>query len=160
MLKHEILTLLKSLNKEELKKLSRFLSSPYFNTNDKVVKLYRDIIRYYPEFGTSKLKKESIFKRIYGNVVYNDSTMRNLLFRLEQLIKSFLQIENFSRSSFNKQNHLLDELNLRFIKDSFVKESKKLDSEFSAFIAYDYNYFYNKYLHEASKYNFLSLHRR
>lgn len=157
---HEIIILLKSLTKDELKKLSRFLSSPYFNTNDKVLKLYKDIVRFYPAFTGSKLSKESIYKRIYDNGVYNDSTMRNLLFRFEQLIKSFLQIENFSRNTFDKHNYLLNELNIRLLRDSFAKESKKLDIKFSAFVGTDYNYFYNKYLHEASKYNFFSLHEK
>jgi hypothetical protein len=154
----EMYSLLRTLSKTEIKKFYRFLNSPYFNTNEKIVSLFGEIIKHYPKFPLYALSNEELYKRIYGLNEFNDSTMRNLHFRLQKLINEFLILENYKRNDLSSKNHLLNELNLRNLKPLFRKYSRDFELQFNNYKEVDNQYFYNKYLFEANKFNFLSLH--
>lgn len=157
MINHEIFAILRSFTKVEVKRLRKFISSPYFNTNSKITELFKHVIRFYPSFLSKKLSKEIFYRKLYKKEKYNDSTMRNLMFRFEQLLKFFLIIENLSQNKLQKGNILLEEINLKILRDLYTKESKKLEIEYSKSVGTDFNYYYNKYKSEVNKFNYFIL---
>ena len=116
MIKHTVIELFKALSNDELKKFSNFLNSRYFNNSSKVKLLFRQLIKHYPSF-TNNLNKVSLYKEIYGEVPYNDSTFRNHFSQLEKLIEKFLKVENMNRNHIKNEFNLLGELRERNLYD-------------------------------------------
>ena len=82
-----------SLSEAEFKKLGKFISSPYFNTNLKLTEMFELLKPYYPEFDSLEISKENFFRRLYGKDKYVEGTMFYLLSELENLICKFISIE-------------------------------------------------------------------
>lgn len=105
MFRTKAIDILKTLNKTEFKKLSVFLSSPYFNKNKKIIKLYDCLKRFYPEFADPKLTNESLHSCIYPGKKYNDSMLKNLLSEFFGLSEKFIMqraVDNDKRINLKK----------------------------------------------------------
>ncbi len=93
MLKNDLLTLLAGLDKEEMKRLSKFVNSPYFNTNSKASELYDILKTFYPDFESDKLTKQYIYQELYGGGKFVEGTVNYLFSELQQLTEKFISIE-------------------------------------------------------------------
>lgn len=108
---HPVTVLLKSFSEEELKKFRRFLDSPYFNTSKKVIELFNLLCRFYPDFRSKLLTKENLYFRLHKDrKTYSDSTMRDLLSELLDLLQRYLTYENFEKNCPVKFEYLSIEL--------------------------------------------------
>ncbi len=90
---HPLIELLKSFSKKEVMWFVKFLHSPYFNKRERIIKLFLILKRFYPEFEGKQFTKNNIYKLLYGNVAYNDSTLRNLMSDLLLLAQQYLKQE-------------------------------------------------------------------
>ena len=110
----KLVKLLKLLNKEELRKFDKFLQSPYHNTSNKNLQLFRILHKHQAnQYTNSRLDKEKVFKRLYPDAPkYQDSNIRNLMALLTQQIENFLYIE-----CAQKETDLYKKKVIRRIKD-------------------------------------------
>lgn len=92
--KYQLFRLFSTLKKTELRTLSQFLRSPYFNTDPNCITLF-EILRYYhPHFESKQLSKERIFWRLFPDAAtYEDVKLRRYFSGLKKLIEQFLVIE-------------------------------------------------------------------
>ena len=65
MQKTKLLELLQALDKDEFRRLYKFVKSPWFNSNKGVVQLYEYLRPHYPNFDSPKLDKKQIFKKLF-----------------------------------------------------------------------------------------------
>jgi len=72
----QLIKLLKTFDTKEIKRFSEFISSPYFNKNKNVIKLYEVVIKAYPDF--EKITRENIFFKLFPGKKYNGNTLRVL----------------------------------------------------------------------------------
>jgi hypothetical protein len=100
MLLKKLIEILKTFDKDELKKFKRFISSDYFNTNESIVKLFRLIAAFYPAFSPyeKKLTPEALFRSLYGQRKYDEKTFRYLLSSLYSITEEFLAHTTFQSS--------------------------------------------------------------
>ncbi|MBZ0203867.1 MAG: hypothetical protein K8I03_12685 [Ignavibacteria bacterium] len=119
------LEILESLTRDELKSFRRFLLSPYFNRSEKVVKLYDNIIKFYPNFDNPKLSKEFLHKKIGTGLAYNEITMRRLLFDLQKLSEKFMAQTHFERKTADAGIFLIEELAGRGSSKMFDRNMKE-----------------------------------
>jgi hypothetical protein len=131
MLNHISIEILKSFSKDDIKKFTKFLHSPYHNESHKVIELYDELLRFIPDFNDDKFTKENLWGCLYGNSIYKDSTMTNLFFDLSLLLKKYLTFENISKDKFKSNEHLLDEYSGRDLKSLFYKSINNFYKEFS-----------------------------
>jgi hypothetical protein len=87
-----LVEILKSFDKDELKKFGRFIRSDYFNTNERITELFKALKKSYPDFDNPKPTNEYLFKQIYGTRNYDDKTFRYLLAELLELAKKFVAL--------------------------------------------------------------------
>lgn len=142
---HELFNLLKTFTDKELMWFGKFLNSPYFNNRKRIIELYKVLKSYYPEYNAKGLTKENIFKRLYGNTPYNDSTFRNLMSDLLKLTLQFLKMEGIEKNEVQTSFYLTSELlirnnynlfgNIMMQNDKIIENEHKVDSD----------YFLNKY---------------
>ncbi len=93
----KLLTLLRHFNEGELAQFDKFLSSPYFNQSEKLLKFFRLIMNYKPLFESTNLEKEKLYKALHRKKHYNDTTMRQMITDLFKLAKTFLAHEGLEK---------------------------------------------------------------
>lgn len=133
--------IIRALSPAELKGLSEYIHSPFFNKNRNVIKLFDYICKLAPDFPEEKMKKETAFRKIFGGADYNDGFMRTLIFIITKLSEDYLAYINFSSDRFKPGNALLDELYKRNINRILAKNIKTIEKTFSAEQNHDDRYF-------------------
>ncbi|MBK9225617.1 MAG: hypothetical protein IPL67_00780 [Ignavibacteria bacterium] len=111
MLKNDLFILLSGLNKDEMKKLGKFVKSPYYNSNSKACDLFVAIKQFHPSFDSSKLTKEFLHNELYSGDKFVEGTINYLLSELQTITEKFIAIENLDIE-------LLDLSLLKFLSDN------------------------------------------
>lgn len=117
----KLIDLIKTFSREEIKKFDEFVSSPYFNKNSNILKLFRYIIKYSGNYDTVKLEKEEAYSRILPGRKYNDKVMKNLMSELLKLGERFLGQTNYEEQKNDGYAYLLGELLQRRLHKSFIR---------------------------------------
>jgi len=141
MLPTKIVVTLKSFSRKDLKKLEDFLNSPYFCTNESIVKLFQIVLKSYPDFNSRTLKYPQIFKKIYPHSEFREQTIRNLYSELANHIKEFIGYEELKARKEEIHGYIaggytrrrLYEISDRFIKKSLKENSDEKLSDFERF---------------------------
>ena len=125
----QLITILRTFQKPELKKFRNMINSPFHNSNKNLVKLFNVICKYSPEYKNPGLKKEKIYAKIFPSKKYDDQIMRNLIYGLLKLTRSFLTLQELGNSSFDNLKYLLRAYKQRNIDVMFEDELKKAFKE-------------------------------
>jgi hypothetical protein len=139
--KSKSIKILKSFSPDEIKKFSNFLESPYFNTNKRVIKLFSEIKKHYPEFTSKSIEKENIYKKIFPGKPYNEQVMKNLVSELLRLEKEFLSVEGFINDPGERSLKLINHAvvkNLDFVFNKGLEEIQEIKSDASLSEKYQY----------------------
>ena len=133
MQERKVIRLMRNFSTAELSRFKKFVLSPYFNENSKVIQLHEYLMLHAPKFDTQKINFEKVYAHIFPDEPYRDEVITKLLSALYKLAETFIKHEGIS------QNRLRDELVLLqyfhrlqlpkfFIKqlDIFRKKWKKL----------------------------------
>lgn len=158
MLNSTLLEILRTFDKEQIKKFGMFLISPYHNNNSNVVKLFNSIKKYSPEFINAGLERETLWKTLFPEREFQYGVMKNLIYELQKLTEKFLSFEKYSSSEFEYDMNLLDALLDKKLITLFNKNSKNLKAQLLK-SKIDLNYFYNKYILESRELNSLYLNK-
>lgn len=141
MLSSSLMDILKVLNPSEMKGLQEYIHSPFFNKNKNVQKLFNYIYKCYPDFDPIKMKKETAYKKLFGEKRYNDGFMRTLIFILTNLSEDYLAYINIFNDRYIPKIRLLIELKNRNLKKLAHKNIKTSEKLFSEAMIHDENYF-------------------
>ena len=147
----QLIKLLKTFNPEEIKRFREFISSPYYNKNKNVSKLYEVIRKAYPDFEQEKFTKENIFSKIFPGEKFNDNTLRLLIHYLYERAKEFLAYSRLEKERYGYKEQLVSELFDRDLNKESTKEIDKIISDLEKNDVKDTEYFINKYLFEYKK---------
>lgn len=156
MIKSSLIEAIKTFTPKEIKEFSEFVSSPFFNKNVNVVKLFEYIKKNYPELEESKLEKEKVFSKLFPGKPYKDSTLRLLMFYLYELVEKFLAYSRFSNDSFKNREFLLKELFTRKLFKDYERIIESATKELDGFTVRDQYYFENRYLFAEHKLSYLA----
>lgn len=129
MYKSKSILYLRSFSAEELTRFGEFLNSPYFNTNNRVTKLFTELRKHYPEFTGKGIDKEVIYKKLFSGKPFNEQVLKNINSELLKLEKLFLSVNSFIKDPFIKYRGLVNELINRNIDTLFEKESRAYEEE-------------------------------
>ncbi|HCN38352.1 MAG TPA: hypothetical protein DIS94_11655 [Bacteroidetes bacterium] len=108
MLGKKSIRLLKKFSKTEIDDLSDFISSPYFNKENKLIEFWGILKKYYPEF--DKINYEMIFSKLYSNTKFTESRIRNLFSDLNLILDKFLSIRVLQNNHIQSDLFLLESL--------------------------------------------------
>ncbi len=154
MVRRKFFSLLSGFNDYDLKQFSDFIHSPFFNRSQKVVKLYSYIVKFHPDFSSSKLSEEAIHQKLFSNTNYNSSTIRHLFTDLLKLSEKFFVQINLSRRKHDFYDFLLDELNIRNHDELINEHLKVIDNSFSIEDIAGGDHFLNKFRLETERFNY------
>jgi len=125
----KLASVLSKLSKTEFKNFVKFVKSPYYNSNAKIISIVELIAKYFPVLESEKLSKENIYKHIYPKEKYNDSTARGLLSSTLKMAEDFLVAENIKNHKYKYKDALLTELCHREVHDLFNINAKTVRNE-------------------------------
>ncbi len=123
-----IIDILGSFSREELKKFRSFISGSYFNSNKNISPFFDYIIKFHPEFPESKVSKETVFSKLFPGTDYNDGLMRTLIFNLNNLLKEFIILESDENTLLKRELVLLKEYNKKKLNKLFLKKFEEMES--------------------------------
>jgi len=160
MLKSKIVKLLQPLSKKEIKKLGRFLASPYFNTNTTTQYIFRVLSEFHPEFRSTGLEKAAIFERVFPEdapfTKDKDRKFRDALSDLTKKVEVFYTVERFQHRPDVYFRELSEALRDREHDELFFNRVQQAEREVEKKKAKDLEYFlqrlwlsYIQYAHPA-----------
>lgn len=106
--KSYLLDMIKSLQPDELQRLSHFLASPYFVQgviSKETQALFQIILKAAPEFSEQKLNKDRVYKLLYPGKAVVEGKLKKLISELTKLVRNFLLIEHYRKdgNEFQRQ---------------------------------------------------------
>ncbi|MCC6866400.1 MAG: hypothetical protein IT280_09620 [Ignavibacteria bacterium] len=112
MIQKNLINILKTLDKTELKEFHNFINSKYFNTNERIVRLFDQIQLLTQGDSADKcsFNPEVLFKKIYGTREYDGKTFRYLLSTLYSLLEKFLAITLIESNETELQKFTIESL--------------------------------------------------
>lgn len=127
----KLILLLRTFENSELKALDKFIQSPYFNSSEVIIKLWKHLKKYAPKFDAPQLDKEKTFKKIYSKEAYNDKKLRQLRSRLFKLIEEFLATQQFKKDDLFKRQKLATAYYEKDFYSSFEEATRDMIAEIS-----------------------------
>lgn len=124
MIKSKTIELFKSFSSGEIKEFGAFVSSPFFNREKVIVKLFEIIHHQYPYFNGRNFTKEKVFAKIYPGKKYNDGMLRNKLSKLHSLAERYLAIKTFESKPFEYEASLLESLSIKVLEKHFKEQEE------------------------------------
>ena len=155
MLSDKLTSLIFSFSKPELNSFKKYLSSPFFNENQDLIKLFdiiNDQLSTSSNKGTQKpqLKKSDVWKKLFPDKKYADVQLRRLCSDLTKLAHSFLAYNQFTTTPFQEQTYLLSAINEPNLNKHFtgvVRQTRDLQDKVGF---RDDEFHYNTFLIEQS----------
>jgi len=168
MLKTSLIEILRSFDKNEIKRFEEFILSPYFNKKSNVIKLFRIIKKHAPDFNDESLKRETLWKILFPGKNFNYGVMKNLIFDLQKLMSMFLGYEGIRKKDYLSRLNFLEELSEKNLDQQFEKnvktysdilDNKKLNDtyffEYTKLEGLKYNHHIIKNAHQIVEYQYL-----
>lgn len=90
MINSKLIRILTVLSSEELKQLERFIKSVFYNENEHIIQLFLYLRKQHPEWKEEKLERKKVWKKVYGDIPFNEVTCRKLMSNLVQLVEKFV----------------------------------------------------------------------
>ena len=103
----KLLEVLRCLSAVELNRLEKFLASPYFNTNDRLLQLFLFLKEYAPAFEEEKIELEALFAFLYPEKEFNKQQLVRLNSQLFKLVEQFISHEHLANDDFQREVTLL-----------------------------------------------------
>jgi hypothetical protein len=118
--------ILKKLSKAELKRLGDFIKSPYFNSAEKLIRLYDVIKKAYPSFDDDAWDSEIIHKKVFPGREFKFQAVKNLYWEFGVILEKFLAYEEFGSKEDLVDLNLVESLRKR----KFYRLSGKLIDDY------------------------------
>ncbi len=126
----KLIEIYQMLSESELKRLDKFIASPYFNESKTILEMHNFIRAFSPDYNDPGLDKSSLWAELYPGEAHQDSRLRHFMSRLLKLLQEFLAQQSFSSDSFKKNMELLEALRLHKAEGNYQKTYRKFRKEF------------------------------
>jgi len=121
-----------------------------------MLKLYHEIIKYYPDFDSDSFSRNTLSVNSSLSGTHNESTLRDALSDLMRVTLRFLTISNFENNDYESANLIMEELLQRNSSKIVQKKIRDGKEFFDSNSFFDSRYQYNKYWFSSLAYNYES----
>lgn len=144
---------LETLNVYELNRFGKFLNSPYFNRNQRMLVLFEQLATSLRQPDTPVTTKEEAWNSVMEEAEYDDRKFRKLCSDLLKLFEHFLAQERYESNPIHKANYLLEAIATKKI-DKLYNSSMKTAKRLSQLqLERDASYYFFQYEFERNFYN-------
>ncbi len=124
--KSSLIKVLETLSTRERTRFREYVSSPYFNKNEKIGYLCDYVVEQLNANKAAALKKPVVYRKIYGRSEYKELRLNNLISDLLQLLYDFLADQHQEQQLIRKKNELLEWLLDRELHDLVDRNARRL----------------------------------
>ncbi|MEM9548799.1 MAG: hypothetical protein AAGA77_22635, partial [Bacteroidota bacterium] len=135
----------------ELNSFRKYLESPYFNMNDKLLTLFDLYTARIRKETSEELTKEDIWNVIYQDKKYSDPKLRKLNSDLLKVFEEFLAQKSFDTNRFLKNNLILHSIRKRKIEKLYNSTSSSTGRNIEQTYNRSVDYLYAKFTNEKEK---------
>lgn len=135
----------------ELNSFRKYLESPYFNMNEKLLVLFDLYASKIRKENKVDLTKEDIWNVIYEGKKYSDPKLRKLNSDLLKVFEEFLAQKTFDNNRFLKNNLTLRAIRVRKIEKLYKSTSSSTDRNIEQTYNRSSDYLYAKFTNEKEK---------
>jgi hypothetical protein len=125
----QLLLLIRQLDRRELKRISKYVRSPFFNLREDVIRLF-DYLEKHVESPPQYLTKEKVFPEVYPNEKFDGQKLLYAMSFLLQHIRDYLALDSFKTDDFDAPTHLLRALRRRGIDKFFERSLGETTTDF------------------------------
>ena len=119
----QLIEILKTFDKEELKSLKKFIISPFLKSPRNTENLFDYLITFHPDFDSPNLSKENVFKKLFPGGEFSDKKLNNFIFDLSKTIEDFIAYDTFKS---DEVEYLLS-LSKGFLNRKLTKNSMRVN---------------------------------
>lgn len=123
-----IIQLLKTFSKNEIREFDKFVHSPFLNNRAEVTTFFDRIKKYFPSFEQKDFTKEVIYSSLYPGSKYRDDVIRRLCSNLFKLAEDYLSYNHYRQEKFNQHRNLLEHYFKRDMNNFYLKQYKKTNT--------------------------------
>ncbi|MDX2246383.1 MAG: hypothetical protein SF052_06395 [Bacteroidia bacterium] len=125
-----LIKMLTTLAPGEFRQFVTYVKSPYFNSNEKLIKLVTYLQKVYPDFAEKKLTHKTLFETMYGKVeTLNEQQIHDQLSQLLRLLENFFTQLNFESDTGGKYTYLLQALRSRNLPKHFYRVYSRAEEQ-------------------------------
>ncbi len=153
MKKSKIYIALQHLETYELNQFEKFINSPYFNQNQKLIKYYNYLKPFLKGKREEDIQKQDIWNYIGMNEEYNDLKFRKYSSDLLKLFENYLGQQIYEKNNLNIANNILENVSKKGILNlynSVLGTAKRLSDRH---IDRNAEYYYYLFILERNRFN-------
>lgn len=129
----KLIHLFKALKINELKEFIKFIKSPFYNKNLKVISLFEYLKKHKNDLEGKKIDKAYVFKRVFPKgETYADWKMRELMSDLSKLIEEYFIQKEAQENHIDRQMLLIKALEKRQVDTYFFRYARNMEEELDA----------------------------
>jgi hypothetical protein len=130
MLKHQSISIIRSLSKKELNKFDLFIKSPYFTKSKRITEFFGVLKNYICKCDKIEdYTKENLWRDLNYKGEYKDFVIRRLFSDILVILKNFLVHEFISVNKYEYDNCLLGQYYFRKLDKLFEEQMKATEKE-------------------------------
>jgi hypothetical protein len=157
MLNTKLFQLLQTLNVYELNRFGKFLCSPYFNEDERLVNLFEVLAPHFKKQTHESLEQKKIWKEVHSDKKFHQLKFARLFSDLLKKLEEFLVIDNLKQSESSKQRKLLLHLTEKKLAKHYPESAKLARKKLEATTYRDGEYYLQLFKLESVHNNFLEL---
>jgi len=159
MQKSKLIDKLRLVERDEMRDLGKFIASPFFNKDDKVVKLFDYLKKYHPVFDHKKLDRDHIATKLFPEWKDNSyKKLSHIMSRLSQLVDDYFVWKETEYDASERYHALLKAYKRRngnwffdSTKTEFRKYLDKQPERGTDYYFHQYRLNHEVYTHNATK---------
>ncbi len=160
MIKSNLIRVLQTFNKKELRDFKKWLQSPSHNQREDVIILLGYLGEDNRLGQEDKLEKKLVFSHLFPNETYSDAKMRQVMYFLMQNVEQFLIFEEVSKNEILVKTTLARVYRKRKLGKSFEKNLKTASQLLEESDFRNEDYLRSDFELKTEKYKFLSEFKR
>jgi len=142
----KLIELLRTFSKTELKLLSDFLSSPYFNKSKELIAFYGYLKKFAPHFPPKRIERQVVYRFLYKDRPYNELHLNRLMSNLLKLAERFIGQQKFEEAKGVSSHYVLSSFVDRNLNKHFEFNFKRAQEKLESGSERNADYYYQKYL--------------
>lgn len=124
----KLFVLLESLSPAEFKELKKVVTSPIYNTNERMLTLYSALKKSYPHFDSSSKGKEKLFISVFPGEVYSNHKIHRLMTDMTKVVEEYLFLLDQRKDKLNALQHMLPIYQKRKLNRHFKQCAEKIEA--------------------------------
>lgn len=160
MQKSQLINILQTFSKKEIRDCRKWLQSPAHNQREDVILLF-DYLTEDGRLGNEEaLDKCTVFSSIFSNELYDDAKMRQVMYFLAKVIENFLIYENLTKDEVYCNVMLASEYRQRNLEKLYQKTMRATENLNENCLVQDERFYYTQYIMQKDKYAFVEKQQR